>query len=89
MMEYDIKNDFITDDYGIVGIILRDVLALEHVRNNNEHLASQNILDIFDLEIMRRTKTVLLQICTRRYDFCLNTGQRTRKFRQVFRAMLK
>ena len=44
ILEYDLKNDFITDNYGLVGIILRGIIALEHVRKHNEHLASQNVM---------------------------------------------
>lgn len=89
MLEYDLKKDFITDNYGLVGIIFRGIIALEHIHKKNEHLASQNALELFDLETIRRTKTVLLQICTRTYNVRLNTGQRTRKFRQVFKVILK
>ena len=89
MQEYDLKKDFITDNYGLVGIIIRGIIALEHVRKHNEHLASQNVMELFDLEITRRTRTVLLQVCTRRYNVRLMTGQRTRKFRQVFKVILQ
>ena len=89
MMEYDLKKDFITDNYGLVGIIFRGIIALEHVRKHDEHLASQNVVEQFELEIIRRTKTVLLQICRRRYNVRLKTGQRTRKFRLVFKMIPK
>ena len=89
IQEYDLKKDFITDNYGLVGIIFRGIIALEHVRKHNEHLASQNVMELFDLEIIRRTRTVLLQVYTRRYNVRLMTGQRTRKFRKVFKVILQ
>lgn len=89
ILEHDLKKDFITDNYGLVGIIFRAIIVLEHVRKHNEHLASDHVMELFDLEIMRRTRTVLLQVYTRRYNVRLMTGQRTRTFRQVFKVILQ
>lgn len=89
MLDYDLRRDFITDNYGLVGIIFHGIMAFNHVRNNDEQLASQNVQEVCDLEIMRRTKTVLLQICSRTYNIRLSNGQRTIKFWKVFKETFK
>ena len=82
----DLKREFITDNYGLVEIIFRSIIALKNF-HNDEQLAPQNFLEVCDLEIMRRTRTILRQICSRSYNIRLQTGQRTRKFSQAFKNM--
>ena len=85
MVDNDLKKDFITDNFGLVGIIFRSIIALEHFHNHDEQQESRNFLEVCDLETMRRTKTILRQICSRSYNIRLQTGQRTRKYSQVFK----